>query len=215
MMWRIAVSNISKNSLLALGVLDGDSYSGLTELCDRHPTISIVVISGQRDAMSGVLQLVFGGNLNAHAETLARDDPSAPQPNERELAINRSQPSASDLGLTERQLEVLALMMQGKSNKAICRIINLAESTVKNHVTAILRALKVSNRTEAVIAVGELGWRLSSAAQLDLQSRILSVRGQCGSDSCRAAGESGHAAGAGPQWHSSVNKIEPPLRFTP
>jgi hypothetical protein len=39
-------------------------------------------------------------------------------------------------------------------------IADLAEPTVKNHVTAILKALKVTNRTEAVIAVGELGWEL-------------------------------------------------------
>ena len=62
--------------------------------------------------------------------------------------------------LSQRQLDVLALIMQGDSNKAICRWLNLAEPTVKNHVTAILRALKVSNRTEAVIAVNELGWKL-------------------------------------------------------
>jgi DNA-binding NarL/FixJ family response regulator len=55
--------------------------------------------------------------------------------------------------LTARQRDVLAVMMQGKSNKAICRILNLAEPTVKNHVTAILKALKVTNRTEAVIKV--------------------------------------------------------------
>jgi DNA-binding NarL/FixJ family response regulator len=62
-----------------------------------------------------------------------------------------------DAGLTERQLEVLNLMMQGKSNKAICRVLGLAEQTVKNHITAILNALNVSNRTEAVIAVIKLG----------------------------------------------------------
>jgi DNA-binding NarL/FixJ family response regulator len=62
--------------------------------------------------------------------------------------------------LTDRQLDVLALMMQGKNNKVICRMLHLAEPTVKNHVTAILRALKVTNRTEAVIAVNELGWKL-------------------------------------------------------
>ena len=50
--------------------------------------------------------------------------------------------------------------MQGKGNKAICRVLDLAEPTVKNHVTAVLKALKVTNRTEAVIAVGELGWDL-------------------------------------------------------
>jgi len=47
-------------------------------------------------------------------------------------------------------------MMQGKSNKAICRALNLAIPTVKNHVTAIFKVLKVSNRTEAVIAVDNL-----------------------------------------------------------
>ena len=55
-------------------------------------------------------------------------------------------------------------MMQGNSNKVICRALNLAEPTVKNHVTAILRALEVSNRTEAVIAVTELGWKLTPKA---------------------------------------------------
>jgi DNA-binding NarL/FixJ family response regulator len=57
--------------------------------------------------------------------------------------------------LTARQRDVLAVMMQGKSNKAICRILKLAEPTVKNHVTAVLKALKVTNRTEAVIKVAK------------------------------------------------------------
>jgi hypothetical protein len=51
-------------------------------------------------------------------------------------------------------------MMRGKSNKAICQILDLAEQTVKGHVTAILRDLKVSNRTEAVVVVGALDWKL-------------------------------------------------------
>src|SRR5262249_46309740 len=63
----------------------------------------------------------------------------------------------SEVGLTDRQLDVLGLMLRGKSNKAICRDLKLAEPTVKNHVTAILRALKVANRTEAVIAVRDMG----------------------------------------------------------
>ena len=48
-------------------------------------------------------------------------------------------------------------MMQGKSNKAISRMLDLAEPTVKIHVSAILKALKVANRTEAVIAATALG----------------------------------------------------------
>ena len=73
-------------------------------------------------------------------------------------------PSPAELGLTERQVEVLALMMQGKSNKLICRALDLAEPTVKNHVSAILKALGVSNRTEAVLAVAALGWELPRPA---------------------------------------------------
>jgi DNA-binding NarL/FixJ family response regulator len=166
-----------KPVMVATVVQDGDNYSGLTELCDQHSTISIVVISGRHEAILGALQLVFGGSLNIHAEPLAPNDASPAQPNEKTLASNQCPPSVFDLGLTERQLDVLALMMQGKSNKAICRVLNLAESTVKNHVTAILRALRVSNRTEAVVAVSELGWSLPSAAQLDCNAaRTLTTR---------------------------------------
>ena len=75
-------------------------------------------------------------------------------------ANNRSPGTPAGLGLTDRQVDVLALMMEGKSNKAICRTLDLAEPTVKYHVTTILKALKVSNRTEAVLTIGRLGWKL-------------------------------------------------------
>ena len=64
------------------------------------------------------------------------------------------------MGLTDRQLEVLALLMEGKNNKLICRALGLAEPTVKNHVSAVLKALGVSSRTEAVLAVTRLGLTL-------------------------------------------------------
>ena len=57
-----------KPVMVATVVPDGDSYSGLTELCDRNPTISIVVISGQPEAMVGALQLVFAGSMNVQTE---------------------------------------------------------------------------------------------------------------------------------------------------
>jgi len=52
---------------------------------------------------------------------------------------------------------VLALIMRGRSNKEICRTLGLAERTVKVHVTAVLTALRVSSRTQAVIAAAQLG----------------------------------------------------------
>jgi len=61
------------------------------------------------------------------------------------------------LGLTARQVDVLRLIVRGLPNKLICRQLQLAEGTVKVHVSAILRALGVRNRTQAVIAASRLG----------------------------------------------------------
>ena len=54
--------------------------------------------------------------------------------------------------LTPRQREVLALLAEGKSNKAIASELGLSSGTVKVHMTRIFKSLGVSNRTEAVIA---------------------------------------------------------------
>lgn len=68
--------------------------------------------------------------------------------------------------LTPRQREVLALLGQGKSNKEIARVLQLAEGTVKLHVTAILKALNVNNRTRAVVAASQLGLTSPDTSQL-------------------------------------------------
>ena len=66
--------------------------------------------------------------------------------------------------LTPRQREVLVLLGQGKSNKEIARVLQLAEGTVKLHVTAILKALNVNNRTRAVVAASQMGLTSGEAA---------------------------------------------------
>ncbi|HYD32025.1 MAG TPA: response regulator transcription factor [Azospirillaceae bacterium] len=66
--------------------------------------------------------------------------------------------------LTPRQREVLTLLGQGKSNKEIARVLQLAEGTVKLHVTAILKALNVNNRTRAVVAASQLGLTSTDSA---------------------------------------------------
>jgi DNA-binding NarL/FixJ family response regulator len=60
------------------------------------------------------------------------------------------------VGLTPRQSEVLALLLQGLPNKLIARQLNLSVETVKDHVAAVLRALGVSSRTQAVLAVSQM-----------------------------------------------------------
>ena len=186
--WHGAIRQIVANPgfelvLLDLGLPDRDGFDALAELRERYPAISVVVLSGyqdrdtvlkaldlgalgfipksaQRDVMLGALNLIFSGGTYIPPEILDRRVPSRAQ----DLPV-RSEPRISrrDLGLTERQIAVLELMMRGKSNKAICRVLDLAEPTVKNHVTAILKALKATNRTEAVIAAGALGFRPEDA----------------------------------------------------
>jgi len=136
--------------LLDLDLPDSDGFSALAEVRERYPAISVVVLSGQndrasvakaldlgalgfipksgpREVMLSALQLVFAGGIYIPPEILTRDSRHT---------------SPADLGLTGPQLDVLALMMQAKSNEEICRILDLAEATVKNHITAILKALR-------------------------------------------------------------------------
>jgi DNA-binding NarL/FixJ family response regulator len=76
----------------------------------------------------------------------------------------RSPMRPEQLGLTLRQADVLKLLVQGKPNKLICRDLRLSEGTVKVHVSAILRALNVHNRTQVVIELARRGVRLDPPA---------------------------------------------------
>jgi DNA-binding NarL/FixJ family response regulator len=68
--------------------------------------------------------------------------------------------SADTLGLTPRQVDVLRMLVDGRSNKSIARALDLAPSTVKTHLEAIFQRLHVGSRTQAVVAAARLGLRL-------------------------------------------------------
>ena len=166
--------------LLDLGLPDRDGFEILTELAERYPTISVVVHSAhqdrervmkaldlgaigfipksaQREVMLSAFNLIFSGGIYIPPEILDRRQATPMSAQAGPASSLKPRVSAADLGLTERQMEVLALMMRGKSNKAICRVLDLAEPTVKIHVSAILKALNVANRTEAVLTAAALG----------------------------------------------------------
>jgi DNA-binding NarL/FixJ family response regulator len=65
----------------------------------------------------------------------------------------------ADLGITERQADVLKLVTKGLPNSEIARQLNIAENTVKQHAHAAYRALGVSSRTEAMVALAKMGIR--------------------------------------------------------
>jgi DNA-binding NarL/FixJ family response regulator len=162
--------------VLDLALPDGNGLDLLMELRARLPSAVVVVLSASSESgtvakalrlgaqgfipksapyavMIAAFQLVLAGGIYVPAEILAAVRDAVPD----DLLAAAPSDDGQDLGslsLTERQREVLALLVQGKSNKLICRELQIAEPTVKNHITAILKALKVSSRTEAMAAVG-------------------------------------------------------------
>jgi DNA-binding NarL/FixJ family response regulator len=173
-------------AVIDLGLPDGDGFSLIAELRRRHPLLPIVVLSalddranvmraldlgalgfipknGRREIMLNALQMVLAGGMYIPPEALTRREPVPLPSTPARPATLRPVTYPDDLHLSERQAEVLTLMMRGKSNKEISRALSLAEPTVKYHVTAILKALKATNRTEAVMAVVGLGWESPEA----------------------------------------------------
>jgi DNA-binding NarL/FixJ family response regulator len=159
-------------ALLDLNMPGMDGVAGLARVRAAAPSLPVVVASGQEDAATiravlaggavgfipkserpevllSALRLVLAGGTYVPARLVEVAAPGA------RIA------SASDL--TPRQHDVLRLLLRGEPNKLIARELGLTEGTVKIHIAAILRALHVRNRTEAVVRARELGLVPTSA----------------------------------------------------
>ena len=160
--------------LLDLRIPDVTGFAALVDMQERFPDVPVVMMSGDDDAslvreafdrgalgfipksssaavILQALRLVLAGGTYLPREIMAapQKSPLAPKP--------AAHGPAPGLGLTPRQADVLWLLLEGKSNKVICRELDLAEGTVKNHVAAVLKALNATNRVEALIAAAKLG----------------------------------------------------------
>ena len=83
----------------------------------------------------------------------------------RQGAFQKVPSSLQAVGLTPRQTDVLNLLLQGQPNKLIARELNVSVETVKDHVAAVLRALGVNTRTQAVLAVSQMQQEAALAAR--------------------------------------------------
>jgi DNA-binding NarL/FixJ family response regulator len=95
------------------------------------------------------LRLVLSGGTYLPRQIMAA-------PSKAAAPVKAAGARLTGLGLTPRQAEVLELLIAGKSNKAICRELHLAEGTVKTHIAAAFKALNVTSRVQAVLAVSRL-----------------------------------------------------------
>jgi len=142
---------------------------GIRSLCEANPDGAVIIISDQddsldvedciaagaqgyvsksssRDVILGAIRLVLSGGMYLPPTLLRQrrarrmDEVATPRLGSLPGVLRR---------LTRRQQEVLELLSLGRSNKEIAQSLGLAEGTVKIHVSAILKALGVANRTEA------------------------------------------------------------------
>jgi len=120
----------------------------------RHGAAGFIPKSSARDTIVNALRLVLGGAVYVPPEAaIAGEGAHEPAPPDLRGRVV----TAANVGLTARQGQVLALVMKGRANKEICRDLGLAERTVKAHLTAVLNVLRVTSRTQAVIAAARLG----------------------------------------------------------
>jgi DNA-binding NarL/FixJ family response regulator len=112
------------------------------------------------EALADALKLVMEGGIfvptMSVGEAVATPEASVSNAAKPDHGPQSSPQNFDHLGITPRQADVLALLLQGAPNKDIARRLGLSVETVKDHVQAVLRALGVSSRTQAVLAVGQM-----------------------------------------------------------
>jgi len=170
-----AMQHVAANPDLDLVLLDlnmpgEDGFTALDRFTKTYPAMPVVILSGSirhsdikraldagamgyipKDTTSTVMlnavRLILSGGIYT------------PPDMAQQFGLNQGDDNAP--ALTPRQSQVLAKLIQGHSNKVIASQMNLAEATVKMHVTSIMKSLGVSNRTQAAMAAERLGLGIS------------------------------------------------------
>jgi two-component system, NarL family, nitrate/nitrite response regulator NarL len=154
--------------VLDLNLPGMDGLSALSRFADRFHDIPVIVISGddngetvQRAIQAGARAFIPKSLPGASiVQAIEQGLTGYVQMQDATHLFSHVEPpdaNALPEGLSLRQMEVLALICEGKSNKQIARELGIVERTVKSHVTAIFGALGVINRTQAAMVAERLG----------------------------------------------------------
>ena len=153
--------------LLDLRLPGSEGLSTLETFIRKFPVLPIVVLSASQ-SLNEIRQVLECGAMGF----IPKDSSSSAVVNAIRLVLSGNiyvppmllqsafggESNSDDTSrLTDRQMDVVQLMARGQSNKEIARELDVAETTVKMHVTHIMRALEVSNRTQAVVKAEKLG----------------------------------------------------------
>ncbi|MDQ2928324.1 MAG: response regulator transcription factor [Caldimonas sp.] len=170
--------------LLDLRLGDADGFEVLTELRATYPAVPVVVVSASdrsadviraidlgamgfvpkrasNETLQEALHVVMQGGIYVPQMTMRDGGEEAPaegqsSPHAHGTAPATPRAALAAFKLTPRQTDVLGLLLRGQSNKLIARELKLSVETVKDHVAAVLRALGVNSRTQAVLAVSQM-----------------------------------------------------------
>jgi DNA-binding NarL/FixJ family response regulator len=149
--------------LLDIHLRGEDGFNALKIIGEKFPTTACIMISG--DEQEGVAPRVIAAGASgfipksftademiAAIRQVLNGDVFVPSPSQQPAL------SGEPTSLTLRQLEVISMLGRGFSNKEIARALDVAERTVKAHVSAVFEALNVRNRTQAVLVAQRRGF---------------------------------------------------------
>ncbi|CDZ93357.1 MULTISPECIES: response regulator transcription factor [Pseudomonadaceae] len=161
--------------LLDLNMPGMHGLNGLINLRNEAPTIPVVIVSAEQDKqivlqaitygacgfitksspraqMTEAIEQILNGNVYLPSDIIRSQKATSRHTNHNESSI----PPELLQALTRKQLLVLERMTKGESNKQIAYNLDIAETTVKAHVSAILRKLNVHNRVQAILSAGDI-----------------------------------------------------------
>ncbi len=158
--------------LLDLNMPGMSGLTGLLDLRNQYPTIPIVIISAEtekqvilqtiaygavgfiaksstKNTIGEAIKSIFEGNVYLPADII-RSQTTVNTPKEFEISPEKM------LLLTRRELMVLKNLTKGEANKQIAFNLNISETTVKSHVSSILKKLGASNRVKVVVGCSDI-----------------------------------------------------------
>jgi DNA-binding NarL/FixJ family response regulator len=141
----------------------------------EHPELPVLMLSGSANMriMQQVLQAGAAGFITKsgvsdellHAvRTVLNGDVYMAQNPEAGFTDKFAAQAVARPALTRRQERVLGQLLDGRSNREISQTMGIAEETVKTHVAAILKLFAVQNRTQAVVAAAQCGYKPATLA---------------------------------------------------
>jgi len=169
----------------APGYADPDTPGGIElarQVKHRRPNTGVVILAGHEaeeqlfqaikvgaaaysrrdiapDALIDIIRRVDNGEYVVSESVLRQPQITARVLKQfRDLAAVQDSVEPLFVPLSAREVEILDYIAHGQSNKAIARLLNISDQTVKNHITSILRKLAVNDRTQAVIYALRNNW---------------------------------------------------------